>query len=150
MVSNQYIHNTLGELRDFRGCWACDQLSKIELEEGKRHQIVVNTGVSSSEGEHFVYLELKARGDPIFVDSFGASIENEHILRFLFEKGYKRYSFSKQQVQSSLSVYCGFYCIHVALCRASNQSIKKILSKFSRANLELNDSICIALIEKVP
>ena len=149
MVSNQYIHDTLGDLPDFRGCWACDQLSKISFEDGKRHQLVVNTGVSSSSGEHCVYLELTAKGNPVFIDSFGTSIENEHILNFLAKKGYTRYSFSKQRVQSLSSVYCGFYCIHTALCRASNYSMERTLSKFSHTNLELNDAICIKLIEKM-
>ena len=148
MVSNQFVHHTLRDLPDFRGCWACDQISKISFDSSRRHQIIVNTGLSSSDGEHFIYLELQVKGNPIFVDSFGTCIENEYITKFLIDRGYKQYSFSRQQIQSPASVYCGFFCIYTALCRAKKYSIEKILSKFSQVNLTSNDALCVKLIEE--
>ena len=148
MVSNRYIYHTLKDLPDFRGCWACDQLSKINFDDDQRHQIVINTGHSSTAGQHFVYLELPRKGDPIFIDSFGMDIKNDYISSFLLEKGYTQYVFNRQQVQSFTSVYCGFFCIHATLCRAMDHSVKRILSKFDWVLLDSNDARCIKLIEE--
>ena len=89
MVSNQYIGNMLNELPHFRGCVACDKLLEIKIEKNKKHQFVINTGISTSPGEHFVYLEITPHKNPIFIDSFGLPITNNFIESFLIENGYK-------------------------------------------------------------
>ena len=147
MVSNQYIEDMLEELPSFRGCLACDQLKEVTLEKNRVNQFVVNTGTSSTLGEHFVYLELRPRKNPVFVDSFGTLTENKFIIDFLIKNGYKQYEYSRQQIQSLGSVYCGFFCIYIARCRARSQSLGKILSKFSTTDLESNDETCVSLIE---
>ena len=147
MVSNQYIEDVLGELSSFRGCLACDQLKEVTLEKNRVNQFVINTGVSSTLGEHFVYLETRPGKNPVFVDSFGTLTENKFIIDFLIKNGYKQYEYSRQQIQSIGSVYCGFFCIYIARCRARSHPLGKILSKFSTSSLESNDETCISLIE---
>ena len=147
MVSNLYIENILKELSNFRGCLACDQLNGFTPEKNRVHQFVINTGTSSTPGEHFVYLELRPQKKPVFVDSFGVSTENKFIMDFMAKNGFHNYEYSKQQIQSIGSIYCGFFCIYIAQCRNAGHSLYKILSNFSRIDLESNDETCISLIE---
>ena len=79
MVSNLYVNSMLKNLPHFRGCIACDQLETIQVNRGEKHQFVINTGLSTTPGEHFVYLEMRIGKPPLFVDSFGSPISNEFI-----------------------------------------------------------------------
>ena len=124
----------------FMGCYSPDLLPSFP--NSFPRTLIINTMPSNMEGEHWVALVLKKKRCYYF-DSFGLSIMNRNILRFL--ERYRKVTYSDVCIQSVNSEKCGKFCIAFVKSVRCKQSFSNFLSSFDYVNLANND----ILIEKI-
>ena len=134
------IEQNLKQDAYFMGCYSPDLLPSFPNPFSS--SLIINTMPSNKEGEHWVALVLKKKRCYYF-DSFGVSIMNRNILRFL--EGYKKVTYSDVCIQSVNSEKCGKFCIAFVKSVRCKQSFSNFLSSFDYVNLANND----ILIEKI-
>ena len=123
--------------KTFIGCFPFDKLPP--LPEKLPAKLIINTGASSTEGEHWVALLLKPKSC-FYFDSFGIPILNNEIYKFL-QKKYKKVTFSTLCVQDYRSNKCGEFCIIFLKNVSSKKTYLLFLKRFSDANLLINDKL---------
>ena len=123
--------------KTFIGCFPFDKLPAFP--EKLPAKLVINTGASSTEGEHWVALLLKPKSC-FYFDSFGIPILNHEIHKFL-KKKYKKVTFSTLCVQDYRSNKCGEFCIIFLKNVSSKKTYLLFLKRFSDINLLINDKL---------
>ena len=123
--------------KTFIGCFPFDKLPAFP--EKLPAKLVINTGASSTEGEHWVALLLKPKSC-FYFDSFGIPILNHEIHKFL-QKKYKKVTFSTLCVQDYRSNKCGEFCIIFLKNVSSKKTYLLFLKRFSDINLLINDKL---------
>ena len=123
--------------KTFIGCFPFDKLPAFP--EKLPAKLVINTGASSTEGEHWVALLLKPKSC-FYFDSFGIPILNHEIHKFL-QKKYKKVTFSTLCVQDYRSNKCGEFCIIFLKNVSSKKTYLLFLKRFSDMNLLINDKL---------
>ena len=123
--------------KTFIGCFPFDKLPAFP--EKLPAKLVINTGASSTEGEHWVALLLKPKSC-FYFDSFGIPILNHEIHKFL-QKKYKKVTFSTLCVQDYRSNKCGEFCIIFLKNVNSKKTYLLFLKRFSDINLLINDKL---------
>ena len=123
--------------KTFIGCFPFDKLPAFP--EKLPAKLVINTGASSTEGEHWVALLLKPKSC-FYFDSFGIPILNHEIHKFL-KKKYKKVTFSTLCVQDYRSNKCGEFCIIFLKNVSSKKTYFLFLKRFSDINLLINDKL---------
>ena len=123
--------------KTFIGCFPFDKLPP--LPEKLPAKLIINTGASSTDGEHWVALLLKPKSC-FYFDSFGVPILNHEIHKFL-QKKYKKVTFSSLCIQDYRSDKCGEFCIIFLKNVSSKKTYLLFLKRFSDANLLLNDKL---------
>jgi len=123
--------------KTFIGCFPFDKLPAFP--EKLPAKLVINTGASSTEGEHWVALLLKPKSC-FYFDSFGIPILNHEIHKFL-QKKYKKVTFSTLCVQDYRSNKCGEFCIIFLKNVNSKKTYLLFLKRFSDMNLLINDKL---------
>ena len=131
------IKKKLMKDKTFIGCFPFDKLPP--LPEKLPAKLIINTGASSTEGEHWVALLLKPKSC-FYFDSFGIPILNNEIYKFL-QKKYKKVTFSTLCVQDYRSNKCGEFCIIFLKNVSSKKTYLLFLKRFSDANLLINDKL---------
>ena len=123
--------------KTFIGCFPFDKLPAFP--EKLPAKLIINTGASSTEGEHWVALLLKPKSC-FYFDSFGIPILNHEIHKFL-KKKYKKVTFSTLCVQDYRSNKCGEFCIIFLKNVSSKKTYLLFLKRFSDMNLLINDKL---------
>ena len=123
--------------KTFIGCFPFDKLPAFP--EKLPAKLIINTGASSTEGEHWVALLLKPKSC-FYFDSFGIPILNHEIHKFL-QKKYKKVTFSTLCVQDYRSNKCGEFCIIFLKNVSSKKTYLLFLKRFSDMNLLINDKL---------
>ena len=123
--------------KTFIGCFPFDKLPAFP--EKLPAKLIINTGASSTEGEHWVALLLKPKSC-FYFDSFGIPILNHEIHKFL-KKKYKKVTFSTLCVQDYRSNKCGEFCIIFLKNVSSKKTYLLFLKRFSDINLLINDKL---------
>ena len=123
--------------KTFIGCFPFDKLPAFP--EKLPAKLIINTGASSTEGEHWVALLLKPKSC-FYFDSFGIPILNHEIHKFL-QKKYKKVTFSTLCVQDYRSNKCGEFCIIFLKNVSSKKTYLLFLKRFSDINLLINDKL---------
>ena len=123
--------------KTFIGCFPFDKLPAFP--EKLPAKLIINTGASSTEGEHWVALLLKPKSC-FYFDSFGIPILNHEIHKFL-QKKYKKVTFSTLCVQDYRSNKCGEFCIIFLKNVNSKKTYLLFLKRFSDINLLINDKL---------
>ena len=131
------IKKKLMKDKTFIGCFPFDKLPP--LPEKLPAKLIINTGASSTDGEHWVALLLKPKSC-FYFDSFGVPILNHEIHKFL-QKKYKKVTFSSLCIQDYRSDKCGKFCIIFLKNVSSKKTYLLFLKRFSDANLLLNDKL---------
>ena len=122
--------------KSFIGCFPYDQLPTIPEELPAK--IIINTGASSTEGEHWVAILLNPKSC-FYFDSFGIPVLNSEIRKFLGKK-YKKVTFSTLCVQDFRSNKCGEFCINFLKFVSNKKTYQLLLKKFCDVNLLFNDT----------
>ena len=136
MLSSE-INRRLFKDKTFMGCFPFDNLPAFP--EHLPAKLIVNTGASSTNGEHWVALLLNPKSC-FYFDSFGVPILNHEIHKFL-QKKYKKVTFSALCIQDYRSDKCGEFCIIFLKNVSSKKTYLLFLKRFSDANLLLNDKL---------
>ena len=132
MLSSE-INRRLFKDKTFMGCFPFDNLPAFP--EHLPAKLIVNTGASSTNGEHWVALLLNPKSC-FYFDSFGVPILNHEIHKFL-QKKYKKVTFSALCIQDYRSDKCGEFCIIFLKNVSSKKTYLLFLKRFSDANLLL-------------
>lgn len=96
---------------------------------------VVNTDVHTEEGSHWLAIYLHDNVTAEFFDSFGrppSQFVDGKINSFLSK--YKRLTYNDVALQSVNSKVCGHYVIYYIFCKCKGESMKAIVSRFSKHN----------------
>ena len=136
MQSSEIRQNFMKD-KTFIGCFPFDKLPAFP--EKLPAKLIINTGASSTEGEHWVALLLKPKSC-FYFDSFGIPILNHEIHKFL-KKKYKKVTFSTLCVQDYRSNKCGEFCIIFLKNVSSKKTYLLFLKRFSDINLLINDKL---------
>lgn len=135
MLSSQII-DKLKNINSFMGCYPKDKLPK-KFPKVLPKTIVINTGISSTNGEHWVAL-LLLKKICFYFDSFGLNILDTDILNFVGKK-YKKYSFNQICIQHYESKKCGEFCIGFIKTVKNKSDFRNFIHKFDFKNLKSND-----------
>lgn len=100
--------------------------------------VIMNTGLSTSPGEHWVILIIERGGLCYFFDSFARSPEFYQLLNTSL-KHCEIIKYNTRQVQQNGSDVCGHHCIFFAMYYARGNSPKFILERKYKSNLAQND-----------
>ena len=119
----------------FLGCFPFDKLP--EFPEKLPAKLIINTGASSTDGEHWVALLLKPKSC-FYFDSFGVPIMNIEIKNFLGKK-YKEVTYSDVCIQSFKSKMCGKFCISFLKMVKNRKTYISFLETFCDVDLSFND-----------
>ena len=136
MLSSE-INRRLENDQHFIGCFPYDQLPV--LPEKLPVKMIVNTGASSTKGEHWVAILLKPKSC-FYFDSFGIPILDSEIKKFLGKK-YNKITFSALCVQDFRSNKCGEFCTYFLKFVRNKKTYQSFLRKFCDVNLSLNDNV---------
>lgn len=132
----------------FAGVYACDMLAKYKVTR-RPIAFIVNNEDSSKSGQHWILIILCKDDSSIFFDSYGLAPDNnafpKEFIAFL-----KRHAtsirYQDNQIQDTLSTYCGHYCIYVLMNLARGQSYKNVLKTFG-SDLKENDRLVSCFIK---
>ena len=136
MLSSEIIRN-LKKDKSFLGCFPFDKLP--ELPEKLPAKLIINTGASSTAGEHWVALLMKPKSC-FYFDSFGVPIMNIEIKKFL-QKKYKKVTYSEVCIQSFNSNKCGEFCISFLKMVKDRKTYISFLKQFCNIDLSFNDNL---------
>ena len=136
MQSSEIIKRLMKD-KSFIGCFPFDQLPALPKKLPAK--LIINTGASSTEGEHWVALLLKPKSC-FYFDSFGIPIINHEIHKFL-QKKYKKVTFSALCIQDFRSNKCGEFCIIFLKNVSNKKTYLSFLKRFNDANLLFNDGL---------
>lgn len=123
-------------LKIFKGVFPCDSLpNQFSLPA----IFIINLSPHNEPGSHWVSIYISPNRNAFYFDSFGFSIKNEYILRFLREQAI-RVTFNEKQLQHITSTKCGKFCCVFAIAILNKSSISSFMNKFSK-NLFVNDIV---------
>ena len=123
--------------KSFIGCFPFDQLPALPKKLPAK--LIINTGPSRTEGEHWVALLLKPKSC-FYFDSFGIPMIN-HEIRMFLKKKYKKVIFSSLCIQDYRSNKCGEFCIYFLKNVSNKKTYQLFLKRFCDTNLLNNDEI---------
>ena len=132
-ICNFLKHNT-----EFIGCFPSDMIPK---DISRPCSIIVNTGNSSSPGEHWIALYL-TWNNVFYFDSFGLPILEMDIINYL-KPYYDHAIYSKKCIQDMSSAACGLYTIAFVENVKNEETFKQFLNLFKSHNLKKNDDIVL-------
>lgn len=152
-LSNIYIYKTLKKDMEcsnvFIGVYSSDNLDIKKCVQQENFIAICNLSKEGKVGSHFVTI-FGTKDELLYIDSFAlpcttsASLYNS--LKQLPNR--KIITLLKRPIQSSLSEYCGFFCI-LFTCLFDFQRFPNVdnLKPFNKHILYNNDKICIENIK---
>ena len=141
-----HIEKLLENEKSFMGCYPKDKLPKI-FPKVLPKTIVVNTGLSSTHGDHWVALRLQ-KAFCFYFDSFGVDIVDREILSFIKRK-YQKYTFNDKCIQNYDSENCGKFCIAFIKMVKNKKEFKTFVNNFDFYNLKNNDKQIENILKKI-
>ena len=140
-----HIEKLLKNDKTFMGCYPKDKLPK-KFPKVLPKTIVVNTGLSSTHGDHWVALRL-LKTSCLYFDSFGVEIVDKEILSFIKRK-YLKYTFNNKCIQYYDSKNCGKFCVAFIKMVKNRNNFKSFVNKFDFHNLKNNDKQIVKILKK--
>ena len=132
--------------KSFMGCYPKDKLPK-RFPKVLPKTIVVNTGLSSTHGDHWVALRLQ-KTCCFYFDSFGVDIVDKEIMSFIKRK-YQKYTFNNKCIQNYDSENCGKFCIAFIKMVKNKKEFKTFVNNFDFYNLKNNDKQIENILKKI-
>ena len=133
----------------FHGVFPHDSIPKLEVSIHKPSFIVVNQDSANQNGSHWVVYEINPlhTNKNTYFDSYGQP-PPKHMIKSINGVLGKKYTHNKQTLQGLLSTTCGQWCMLFILERCKGTKLKSFLSNFSKKDLNSNDLIVNAIVEK--
>ena len=141
-----HIAKFLQNDESFMGCYPKDKLPK-RFPKVLPKTIVVNTGLSSTHGDHWVALRLQ-KTCCFYFDSFGVDIVDKEIMSFIKRK-YQKYTFNNKCIQNYDSENCGKFCIAFIKMVKNKKEFKTFVNNFDFYNLKNNDKQIENILKKI-
>ena len=133
---SSHIEEIMENEKSFMGCYPKDKLPK-RFPKVLPKTIIINTGLSSTSGDHWVAL-LLLKNVCFYFDSFGLDIVDHHIQDFI-ERKYKRYISNQICIQHFESKKCGEFCIGFTKMVKNRKDFQNFIMKFDFQYLKNND-----------
>ena len=130
------IENLLKKDFAFMGCYPHDKLPTFKNKADC--SIIINTGDSGTEGQHWVALKM-TKNKCFYFDSFGLYIVNENIRKFVSKYG--KVTYSNICIQDIRSEKCGQFCVAFVKIVNNVKSYNNFIKIFNHSKLYLNDFI---------
>ena len=109
---------------------------------------IINTGHSTTDGEHWIALFKPRHGPNIeYFDSYAFKPFNKEIYEFA-RINERKIIFNRRRIQHIFSFNCGKYCIFYLYLRARGFSMYRI-TKFFMKHLQFNDIIITKIFNKI-
>ena len=141
-----HIAKFLQNDESFMGCYPKDKLPK-RFPNILPKTIIINTGLSSTHGDHWVALRL-LKTCCFYFDSFGVEIVDQEILSFIKRK-YQNYTFNNKCIQYYDSEKCGKFCIAFIRMVKNKTDFKSFVNNFDFHNLKNNDKLIVKILKKL-
>ena len=127
----------------FRSVVPCDMINDLKVGD----QFICNLDTSHEKGSHFVALSVK-KGEVLYVDPYGLPCINKYIQSSFSKYGINKIYYSKKPIQSSLSLFCGYFCLAFLICDERGMSLKEFLTLFKAHDVQANEKIAAKLIKR--
>ena len=112
------IEQLLAKQPGFQGVYSSDRLPN------NPRLLVCNTDPSWKAGEHWIAIYVDKNGRGEYFDSFGRR-PDKHFERYL-NANCSSWTFNKKRLQSSISSFCGFYCVLFVVLRVRGFDLNKL------------------------
>lgn len=112
----------------------------------KISKFIINLSPSNDAGSHYVALSIKKK-TCIYFDPYGFPCVNKDILDVL-EKNNKKIRYVSKVVQTSISYFCGYFCLSFLIFQENEVSIKTFASLFSSSDVKKNEKKCVEIIKR--
>jgi hypothetical protein len=133
---------------NFLGVFACDLLPKNEIK-NLPCSLVVNLSRSSEIGSHWISIFIDSQRVGHYFDSFGMQPYNIEIKNFL-KRQCIRMTWSRKELQSSNSPFCGAYAICFIMFMMQNPySVAEEFGQAFSTNQFINDLCIQATLQKI-
>ena len=138
-LSNFDIDEKLFHLKHYRGCFAKDSPPKKIK---SREYTVVNLDDSGNPGAHWVAVVNDPKCEYLeYFDPFGV-IPSSEIHQYM-KTAQKAIRYNDNQLQDTLSVRCGYFCLHYIKQRAKGKKPLDVLYALTQIPSEHNEDIIL-------
>ena len=131
-------------LSDFNDVLPCDKLTV--LKQGDKY--ICNLDPSNEKGSHYIAVSIK-KNYCLYFDSYGFPCMNDYIKKAFLDNDITTVYYSKKTIQSSLSLFCGYFCLAFLICDECTFSMDEFLSLFYEKNLKRNEDIAADIIKSL-
>ena len=131
--------------KTFLGCFAYDNLPPFPTKFPAK--LIINTGASGTEGEHWVALLMNPK-ECLYFDSFGLPIIDALVLEYINNK-YKVFIFSDICIQHHQSQMCGPFSIFFLNKVKNREEYRKFMNSFSHNDFLINEKIIQEYLKKL-
>ena len=135
-MNTDEIRRALRRVTNFDGVYSIDRLPD------RPHLLVCNTDPSHRPGRHWICICVE-NGTGEYFDSFGRPPNDglRHYMNIVCE----HWTFNARQLQSTVSSFCGHYCIYYCLLRSRGITMREIVASFSN-DTGFNDCMMHAFV----
>ena len=130
----------------FGGVIPIDHLPKNYVSRPKAY--IINSGDSTTPGEHWFAVFIPKRGPIEYFDSYGLKPINKEIYNFV-KLNRKSFIHNPYRIQANDSYNCGKYSLFYLYLRSRGYTMRKILQFFIRHKLNTNDLIVNSIFNKI-
>ena len=143
-LRSDYLENLANIcLLKFNNVTACDKLKT--LKQGDKY--ICNLDPSHQKGSHYIAISVKKSGS-LYFDSYGFPCMNEHIKRAFLKSNITKLYYSQKSIQSSISLFCGYFCLAFLICDERGLSMEQFLSLFDEKDLRANEGVASDIIRQ--
>ena len=129
-------------LSDFSDVVPCDKLSV--LTQGDKY--ICNLDPSNEKGSHYIAVSIK-KDYCLYFDSYGFPCMNEYIKKAFLENDITTLYYSKKSIQSSFSLFCGYFSLAFLICDECGLSMDEFQNLFDDKNLKRNEKVAADIIK---
>ena len=122
-MNGDQIERLLRNVKEFDGVFSVDNLPD------EPRLLVCNLDPSHRSGSHWIciYVDDKTVGE--YFDSLGRAPDGA--LECYMNSKCSSWTYSRRQLQSILSAFCGHYCVYFCLLRSRGLTMNNIVASFS-------------------
>ena len=142
-TSSSFLNRVLSSIKGYKGAFPRDNIPILKMSIKEKKYVIINTDKTSDFGEHWVCLCFH-NNICIYFDTFGLSILENDIKKYVKNMGYNRYVYNYKAIQPFYSELCGYYVIAFILATHCGQTFDSFINQFEK--IENNDAILINIL----
>lgn len=141
-LSNLFIDRFLSwnRVKGFMGTFSCDRLPSL-TKRSSPFALISNLSKESELGSHFIAIYAD-QDNLYYFDSYGRDLKNDDIIQSVKRANRTLTVVNQNQIQSSRSYFCAWYCIGFILCVLKMEwNPQEFLTPFNNHPTVQNDEI---------